>query len=696
MFSSLRNLLNPLSPIRRPVVRRPRQAKPMLESLEDRYCPSASLDTWTGGGGATNTAWMDAANWSSGVPVQGDNLVFPTVAPSAQTSTNNFSAGTKFGNITISGTGYNITGNDIVLQGNLSNTAGSNDFGLPLTLTAPEAITADQASGLTLSGSIDNGGHLLLMDAVGKITFNGSSITGAGGLTVEGGGSFLLENTVSNTYAGTTTLATVTPPTHTGDTGNSVLVLLDAATGAVAIPGNLDIGDQTPFNEAYVVRLENSDQIAATATVTAHESGLLSLDGNDNTIGPLIMGGGFVTTGASGMLTLTGGVTTVAGARTSVIEDNVTLGNGNTPQTFTVNSSAGCLGLNVLADITGGQNVQLIKAGVGMMQLGGNNTYDGRTVIEAGIVTLASATALGHAPYNGGAGTLVDAGATLQLQDLPGNAPYAIEPLMLNGAGVAGGGALQSLAGDITWSGPIDLASATTITAKAGSNLIDNVQVTTEGYVLTVNTLGTPALKNLAGVQFDTVNGSPTAGGITKIGAGTLTLIGPDFAGATDVNGGTLMLKGNGDIRGQGVTINKHGTITGSGTIDTSVIVNPGGTLAGAETINGSVHNSGVVSPGGVITINGSYTQVAGAQLDIELASKKSFDELVVNGDAAIAGALDETLINGFEPTSNDTFQFLTATNFSGRFHKVHLQQPDNGVVLAINYNSPDVSIDAN
>ena len=81
---------------------------------------AAASRTWTGGGADNN--WTTAANWGGTAPVAGDDLVFPNGA-ARLSNTNNFAAGTSFRSITISGTGYTLSGNSVALGvGNLAAT----------------------------------------------------------------------------------------------------------------------------------------------------------------------------------------------------------------------------------------------------------------------------------------------------------------------------------------------------------------------------------------------------------------------------------------------------------------------------------------------------------------------------------------------------------------------------------------------
>src|SRR5690349_19467812 len=90
--------------------RHPAQGRLGLESLETRLAPAVS--TWSG---ALSDLWSNNGNWDV-PPVAGNDLVFPATATSL-TSTNDLSAATNFGSLTIAGSGYTIDGQAIGLAG---------------------------------------------------------------------------------------------------------------------------------------------------------------------------------------------------------------------------------------------------------------------------------------------------------------------------------------------------------------------------------------------------------------------------------------------------------------------------------------------------------------------------------------------------------------------------------------------------
>lgn len=152
------------------------------------------------------------------------------------------------------------------------------------------------------------------------------------------------------------------------------------------------------------------------------------------------------------------------------------------------------------------------------------------------------------------------------------------------------------------------------------------------------------------------------AGSIIKRGAGTLTLAGTNnYTGTTTVEGGTLIVAGTNNT---GDTIVNEGNLTvdRSGQLNsTTNTVNGGkmvvnGNLATTSTTTvklngilggrgnvGILVNEGTVAPGnsvGTLTVKGNYTQTATSVLEIEVDGNNGFDQLVVDGNAALDGTL--------------------------------------------------------
>src|ERR1035438_8644903 len=185
---------------------------------------AANMRTWNGGGADNN--WGTSANWgSSGTPITDDALTFQ--GSTKLTPYNNIGNGTlsRIGALTISSTGFNISGNPLQLGGNWAVSQNAT-WALNSTLNQNISITESRSgSTLIFNGTLNNNANTLTLLGSGNFTFSGA-ISGSGGLTLNGSGTALLST--ANSFSGLTTIAAGTlklgvanaVPRLTGYTGN--------------------------------------------------------------------------------------------------------------------------------------------------------------------------------------------------------------------------------------------------------------------------------------------------------------------------------------------------------------------------------------------------------------------------------------------------------------------------------------------
>jgi fibronectin-binding autotransporter adhesin len=387
--------------------------------------------------------------------------------------------------------------------------AGTLTLGGNVTLT----VVGTGATGATISG------HLGLGSATR--TFNvahGSAaadldvsavIGGTGGVSKTGAGFLQYSGTAANAYSGLTIVSA------------GALTLAKTA-GVTALAG-----DVTTSNA--ILSLSSSNQIADTAAVTVNGTGGFGMNGFSETIGSLA--------GSSNMALGAGALT---------------VGANNTSTTFS--------GL-----LDGTASASFTKIGAGTLELSGANTYRGTTTVSGGTLLVSNASGLGDTAT----GTTVNSGAALAF----GGGITVAEPLTLNGTGIGGTGALLGLAlntgDDDTWSGPITLASDTSIGARPGAGTLLTISGVVSGPGALIKTGTGPMV--LSGGSANTYTGTTTVGqgDLLLHKAGALGTSGSG-QGTTVQAGGTLSLAG-------GITVTEPLTLNGAGTT-TSI-----GALANAD-----------------------------------------------------------------------------------------------------------------
>ena len=564
---------------------------------------------WTG---ALNGNWTTAAlsspkNWaltSSGSPtdyIQGDVVLFDDSA-SGTTSVNISDAtvsptSTTFNNsgghpYTISSTGgfgiggagsVSITGTGPVTM-NTQNTysGGTNLSNGTLNLNNASAIgtgrltinsgTIDNASGSALALSTNNamswngnftfGGSNDLNLGTGAVTLNaspvittnnsanltvGGNIGGAFGLSKQGTGTLILSGT--NTYSGSTIINQGTLAVTGGVTGT----LTTAATSDIQIsPG-------------------------------VNDSGTLRVSGGVVNANRVIIGGDSGNTaGGNAFVIQTGG--------TINSQEWFTVGSGNTLQaSFPVGEY----------DLSGGTLNVFSQA----MEVANFQGTTGIVNMTGGNINL-----FNNVPINMGANNLVGDGTFTQSA---GNVTFYSNTTAVGGTGILSLGRFATVAGTYTYNLNGGTLTVPTITATAGNGGTSIFNF--NGGTLRAAKANTAFMTGLSQANVGTggaiiddngfaitigqglnSNASPD-GGLTKLGAGTLTLTGSStFNGPTTVSAGTLVLSGTGSINGSsGINVNGGKLVQLSTTAVSPTVTISNGSLSGSNTtLNSVVVNS--------------------------------------------------------------------------------------------------------
>jgi T5SS/PEP-CTERM-associated repeat protein len=374
-----------------------------------------------------------------------------------------------------------------------------------------------------------------------------------------------------------------------------------------------------------------------------------------------------------------------AGALNSV---NATIG-GSPGGNGAVNALAGSNWTNSAAlTVSGGGLAALTIADQGRVYVGTNLAIGagGTLNVNGGTLRFDSFSPVAASTLNFTAGTIQVSGDRTIDSDGAIGAFFGVPPTISTGKQlVVEGNATISAAAPITLAG--GMLAAASLTMSSGSQLVS-----------TLPSQVTAPVSALAGSTINVASGHLTLGDATKsngfYGNGTLT-VGPNIVTLADADGAVLDSAAQVTLGGAtsggtlasaaGFTLNAGGQISGHGTIDTPNIgaspVTNSGAISGTSleqpiTTNGYVTGTGSMDN---IQINGTYSPGPGAAsvslgsvvyagaLEIEIGGTTpggEFDQLnhtLGDGAAALGGALDVSLINGFVPAANDMFEILTA-----------------------------------
>jgi fibronectin-binding autotransporter adhesin len=493
--------------------------------------------------------------------------------------------------------------------------AGSNTYTGPTAITSGTLQIGNGGSGEYLASSAISNSGVLVFNHADSLAYSGA-ISGGGALQKTGTGILTLGGV--NTFTGGTivsggTLAFGAVPG--GGAGNlrGSLTVSPGATVAAANSWNLGYTSGTCVSTIAV----NQGMMTFTSTPGQGGTAASSVTLNGGTISG---GGGGNTFDWYNGITNNPTLSTVASSIPSIISANINLRLGATTNNLTFNVAPGTTsnGIDLMVSGNIGQTASggIIKAGAGVMEITGADTYNGATSITAGTLMLGGSGNLGGGSYNQ---VIANSGAfvlnTSSNQTFAGaiSGPGALYQL---------GNATVTLTGSNTYSGGTFINGAT-------------LQIGNGGNTGSIPSAGTSSISNngvLALNRSDSVTWAAAingTGSLFQTGGGSLTLSGSSgYSGATTVNAGMLLLSNtgsnniaasslitlnsagtlnvNGLAGGSGLTLSGSQTLRGLGTVLGSITASSGATvLAGT----GNATGSGI----GTLTVGGSLNFAPGA-----------------------------------------------------------------------------------
>jgi autotransporter-associated beta strand protein len=455
--------------------------------------------------------------------------------------------------------------------------------------TAADQQLGDSASVL-LDGALNLGGN----ETIGDISGAGSVALGNRTLTISNGAGGDFSGIIDGTGALILT------------TGDQILSGPNTYTGNTTVSGGTLTLDGTSQSAALLVTAGtlNVNALSAATTATIDAGAFLTTGAAE------VLNDNLVVT-ANGTLTIGGVNETIGGINGSgsinlLANNSLTLqGNGQAP--------AGEITGDFSGTITG--TGQIIKNGTDVQILSGANDFSGIATINAGVLRVTNASALGVAFPVDTANTIVNSGGTLQIAG-----GISINEVVLPkglgaddtsaGPAFATLGAINSLSGNNTLTGQIGLDSGVADTSIA----VSSGTFTISGDI--VQSAGNPFVK-VPQVTFQTAEGTTLIvtgntdilqfdglADIRKTGAGTLdltNLIGNNSSGDVYINEGTVLVQ----LQQDDNTTDPLNPLGGLGGVDGITTVHFGDTDRGILRIASLAPQSAIVAGGGEFITGG-------------------------------------------------------------------------------------------
>jgi autotransporter-associated beta strand protein len=627
-----------------------------------------STEKWNGAGPDAN--WDDNTNWLSGAApgYVGDSLVFAGTAQLSPLMDQTYSVGglgfdNTAGAFTIGTASSSLT----VSVGITNNSSHVQTINTPLSLSAAPtlaAVTSDLviAGPLTLTGTLDKEGpRTVFLKNIN--TYNGPTTLGQGTLDfdlandivipglISGGGSLVMDGsadvtlTNNDTFSGGTTV------------NNGTLTLsVGGATGT--------IGGVLTINSNGTVNLTVRDAIGYTAGVCVSN---LIINGGDFNMAQDNAGFATVVNMTGGTISDNGAplhalfnfssgfnLNTYASSNSAVISAGIDIRGANlviTTALGTVSNGPDLLVSGIINNSNNATGGGLTKTGPGSAIFAGQNTYNGVTVFAGGTLQ---------------AGVAENSGV---------NGPF--------GANNASG-AISFAGGSLQYS-PLNQFDYSSRFSTAGGQPIS---IDTSNQAVTFATALTSS-----------------AGSLTKVGLGTLTLAAANtYSGPTTISGGTLAIGNGGSLAASSSVIIGAGgllDVTGlaSYTLGASASLNASGTIASPAAITGtaaepiSLGSSPITlnydSAGPALTISNGTLSLNGNAFTVNTSSPLAPGSYVVatqlNGTISSAGSYTVTgtaIGNGSQGSISVSGQRVVLTINAGNFTPTNLIYSVSGTTL--------------
>ena len=481
---------------------------------------------------------------------------------------------------------------------------------------------------------------------------------------------------------------------HNALSGGSSLSLTKTGAGTLFFDSNSNYAGNTEIRGGLVSLLAGSTPLGS-GTVNIYSGGTLDLNNRTlaNTIN-VFDGGHLINTGSS----------------TATNVNGTTTFSGTTNGTFNIAQSG-------YADFQGVVNGAYVT-----ISSGGTATFQS-TVTEYGTVSVLSG---GQATVSGTAGGVFSVSGSASFGSLVtgdievNNGGYvafngsnvAGSPFNVASGGVVSVGSTATIGGLLHVSGSATIAGTVTsdadVIVQAGGRVrLGDTAVFQQGNLINNGSLIIDR-SNTADLTLNTIISG--TGGLTKQGAGTLTLAGPNsYSGLTTISAGTFALSGTGSIGTGGLNL---GTAGSPGVFDllgltaASYSLPSSAALAGVGTISGSGKSLAVL--GSLAPGNSAGTITIGTGLSLDLSNSGTsvleitsptftagtFDLVSGDGSVVFGGILNLAFSGGSYADGTDVLQIFANTGGrSGNFSAVNATGLADGQSATFNAATGTISV---